>query len=254
MPTVEDFAYKDTRKLVDKLRNELDGVVDQVKTPLMSLSKNAKQFSDVYSNLSKSVKGTSDKLNEAIKTTTDGLLQKEGLLGIDNKELNKNIGATQGLTIVLEKQLKERTDLSKEEKKAIRGQIKASKDYIKQVTGFSSATKGLAAAVRTQVVENFGPEEIIGQLDKIPIIGGFLKGVGLDLLRQRKARKDAAKEAIAEATRNKLEEDRDNVKLSKAKQEQAETIEQETESIRSGDVGGTSDSGGIVSINDDSIM
>ena len=249
----QDFG-KDVRGLVNKLRDELGGVIDQVKGPLTGLSKNAKKFSDVYSQLSDSVKGTSDSLNQAIDKTTETLLQKGGLLQLDYKTLNENIGATQGLTIVLEEQLKNRKDLSKDEQKALRAQINASKNYIKQVTGFSSATKSLTAAVKAQVAENFGPEEILGQLDKIPIIGGFLKGVGLDLLRQRKARKDAAREAVAEAARNKLKEDRDNAQLSQAKQEQAEAIEQETESIKSGDIGGSSDGGGIVSINDDSIM
>jgi len=253
MPTVEDFMYKDTRKLVDKLRNELDSVVDQVKGPLKGLSKNTKKFEQVYSNLSDSIKTTSDNLNQAIDKTTETLLQKEGLLNLDFKTLNENIGATQGLTVVLEKQLQDRTDLNKEEQKALRAQIAASKGYIKQVTGFSTATKGLTAAVKAQIVENFGPEEIIGKLDNIPIVGSFLKGVGLDLLRQRKARKDAAKEAIAQATRNKLKEDRDNVKLSKAKNEQAEAIERETESIQSGDVE-TVSGDGIVSISDDSIQ
>jgi len=254
MPTVEDFA-SDVRGVIDKLRKELGGITKEIKGPLLGLSKNAKKFSDVYDELAKSVKGTSDNLNQAINDTTETLIQKQGLLGIDYKVLNENIGKTQGLTAVLEDQLKNRKDLSKEERKAIKGQIDAAKGYIKQVTGFSSATRGLAASVKAQVIENFGPEEIIGQLDRIPIVGDFLKSVGLDLLRQRKARKDAAREAVADAERLKLQEERDNVKISEAKQKQAETLEEETENIKSGgwqDM--TSDGGGIVTISDDSIQ
>ena len=252
----KDFA-KDVRGVIDRLRKELGGITKEIKGPLLGLSKNAKKFSDVYDELAKSVKGTSDNLNQAINDTTETLIQKQGLLGVDYKVLNENIGKTQGLTAVLEDQLKNRKDLSKEERKAIKGQIDAAKGYIKQVTGFSSATRGLAASVKAQVIENFGPEEIIGQLDRIPIVGDFLKSVGLDLLRQRKARKDAAREAVADAERLKLQEERDNVQISEAKQKQAEALEEETETIKSGGGGGAdmaSDGNNIVTISDDSIQ